>query len=421
MRVHHRMAVIGTALTVAVSGLTVLTAGVATAEPCGVTGVGSTPFGNIFGSSGFGSSGPSGANPRGPQGTLPDLGVGNTKAVSWVTGPQSPNSTYDRFGISGTDLGISWDNGKGQTLMAFGDTFGNCSVPSGQWRSNVLMRSSDANLADGIAVPDGAPGDRNSGSVLDVPNFSREIVTSLKIPEVEATTIPTAAISIGDDQYLSYMSVRTWGAPGRWVTNFSAIAKSSDNGQTWTTDQSTIRVNTGITLPGGGQVDRNQGKFQQVAFMKDKDGYIYQYGTPNGRFGAAYLSRFLPQDITTLSKYQYYTGAGTWSNDIADVKDTDVVVGDPVSEMSVAWNDYLNKYVMLYGNEVAGAIVARTADKPEGPWSGEKTLISRQQNNGGIYAPFIHPRSSGRDLYFTASQWSGYNVMLMRTDLDALR
>ena len=85
-----------------------------------------------------------------------------TTIVGWVNGPSSPNNTYTRFAISGADLGIVWDNGQtgvdDQVLMAFGDTFGDCSVPSQQWRSNTLFRSSDRNLSDGISVPDPAYG-----------------------------------------------------------------------------------------------------------------------------------------------------------------------------------------------------------------------------------------------------------------------
>ena len=40
---------------------------------------------------------------------------------------------------------------------------------------------------------------------------------------------------------------------------------------------------------------------------------------------------------------------------------------------------------------------------------------------GGLYAPFVHPRSSGDKLYFTASQYSSYQVLLLETELDALR
>ncbi len=144
-----------------------------------------------------------------------------SRSVGWVTGPYSKNDTYDRFGIGGTDLGIAWDNGRGQTLMAFGDTFGNCNAPRQEWRHNVLLRSNDNDLADGLKVPNGVAGDINSGTVIggDRPNFAQELIPSLGISNIEVTTIPTAAISIphgdGFRQYINYMSVRSWGFGGQ--------------------------------------------------------------------------------------------------------------------------------------------------------------------------------------------------------------
>ncbi|MFC8181320.1 DUF4185 domain-containing protein [Rhodococcus sp. NPDC057297] len=416
MRARTRQMAIGAVLTLAASGLTVLSSPTASAEPCGgIGGPGSSP---LFGSSGSAGGGPE-KNPRGPQGQLPSIS-GNATSVAWVTGPLSPNNTYDRFGISGTDLGISWDNGSGQTLMAFGDTFGNCSVTGAQWRSNVLLRSDDKNLADGITVTDGVPGDSTSGAVVEPAGFASEVVPSLGVAGVEDTVIPTAAISIGDVQYMNYMSVRSWGAPGRWVTNFSAIAMSRDNGQTWQTAPATIRVNAGITIPAFPQVEESNGKYQMNAYAKGQDGYIYQFGTPNGRFGAAFVARVKPEEILDLTKYEYSTQdqAKPWSTNVADSKS---VVTEPVSELSVAWNGTLKRYVMLYGNEVDRTIVARTSEKPEGPWSAPKTLLNSWQTNGGIYAPYIHPLSSGNDLYFTASRWSDYNVLLLRTNVDVLK
>ncbi len=44
-------------------------------------------------------------------------------------------------------------------------------------------------------------------------------------------------------------------------------------------------------------------------------------------------------------------------------------------------------------------------------------LVSSMQFPGGIYAPFLHPWSTGRELYYNLSLWSAYNVMLMHTVL----
>ncbi|EUA78640.1 hypothetical protein I553_2930 [Mycobacterium xenopi 4042] len=152
-----------------------------------------------------------------------------------MTGPNGPNKTLDRFGISGTDLGILWDNGdpvNRQVLMAFGDTFGYCRLRGQQWRYNVLFRSQDRNLSDGITVPAGVPNDRYSGSPMQQPNFSKQVLPGIKWASQEGM-IPTAGIAIGRTQYMNFMSIKQWGRDGEWSTNYSAIAMSPDNGQNW--------------------------------------------------------------------------------------------------------------------------------------------------------------------------------------------
>jgi Domain of unknown function (DUF4185) len=173
-----------------------------------------------------------------------------TSIAGWVDGPASPNNTFQRFGISGADLGIVWDNGNpsnDQTLIAFGDTYGDCSVPGQQWRRSTMFRSPDRALGDGITVPDGLVGDQSSGSPEDQPSFSKEIINSLNLVATEPSVIPTAGISVGTTQYVNFMSVKQWGNPGRWTTNFSAIATSIDNGQNWAVNVATIRA----AAPGG--------------------------------------------------------------------------------------------------------------------------------------------------------------------------
>ncbi|MCX6490739.1 MAG: DUF4185 domain-containing protein, partial [Rhodococcus sp.] len=215
MRLRSRHIAVGAVLALAVSGLSALTAPTVSAEPCGgLGGPGSSP---LFGSSG--SAGMSGKNPQGPQGPLPRI-TGNTQSIAWVTGPQSVNDTYDNLAMSGTDLGITWDNGAGQILMAFGDTFGDCSSGNAQWRSNALFRSDNAstNLSQGITIGPADPANTTSGAVVRAnnPRYAAEIISSAKLPSVEDTTIPTAAIAIGNTQYINYMSVQSWGTPGRW-------------------------------------------------------------------------------------------------------------------------------------------------------------------------------------------------------------
>lgn len=335
--------------------------------------------------------------------------------VDWLTGPNT--DSYSRFGISGTDLGIMWDNGSAsnpQLLIAFGDTFGNCSLSDQEWRKNTLFRSNDRNLGDGMEIPATRFGDIRAGSPVtkERPNFSRQVIASLNLSAQEVTVIPTAGISVGATQYVNFMSVAQWGAPGQWSTNFSAVAVSHDNGENWSVPRESIRPAWFNSVPGVPFVWGYQ-NFQMGAYLRH-NGYVYAYGTGAGRGGMPFLSRVPENSVPKLSAYEYFTPFG-WRRGMPFLALQ--VVWAPGSEMSVAWNDYLGKFVMLYTN-TASSVVMRTADKPEGPWSSAKTIITSTQLPGGLYAPYIHPWSADKNLYFSLSVWSSYNVMLMRTTLS---
>jgi hypothetical protein len=346
------------------------------------------------------------------------IGGAPTSLVDWVTGPNGPNKTLERFGISGTDLGIPWDNGdpaNHQTLMAFGDTFGYCKVHGQQWRYNILFRSSENDLSHGIHVAPGSASDKYSGSPAWQSGLSKQIINTIKRAPHETGLIPTAAMSLGRNQYINFMSIKEWGRDGQWSTNFSAIAVSPDNGQNWGVYPGSIRASSPDNVPGARFFPGNE-NFQMGAFMKGNDGFIYSFGTPSGRGGAAFLSRVPARSLPDLTKYQYWNGdSNSWVP--ADPSKATPIFPGPVGEMSAQYNSYLKQYLVLYTNGGSNDVVARTAPAPQGPWSPEQMLVSSWQMPGGIYAPMIHPLSSGRDLYFNLSLWSAYDVMLMHTVL----
>jgi hypothetical protein len=333
-----------------------------------------------------------------------------TSIVGWVTGPDSPNETIQRFAITGTDLGIMWDNGdpgNRQVLMAFGDTNGYCGIPGKQWRYNALFRSQDGSLSKTVAVPNGAVANKYSGSPVWREGISKQIINSIGQAPQETGIIPTSGIAIGRNQYLNFMSIKNWDSPGSWSTNFSAIAVSQDNGENWGVYPGTIRT------PAAGNE-----KFQMAAFLKPGPGdpYIYSFGTPNGRGGAAFVSRVAPGLVPDLSKYEYWNAdSNAWVPGNPGAA-TPVIPG-PVGEMSAQYNTYLKQYLVLYCNGATNDVVMRTAPAPQGPWSPEQRLASAAEIPGGIYAPLLHPWSTGKELYYNLSLWSAYNVMLMKTVL----
>jgi hypothetical protein len=157
--------------------------------------------------------------------------------------------------------------------------------------------------------------------------------------------------------------------------------------------------------------------FQMGAFLKPGPGdpCLYTFGTPSGRGGSAYIARVPQGFVPDQRRYEYWNGdSNSWvpGNPAAA---TPVIPG-PVGEMSAQYNTYLKQYLVLYCNG-ANDVVARTAPAPQGPWSPEQMLVSSMEFPGGIYAPFLHPWSTGKELYFNLSLWSAYNVMLMKTVL----
>ncbi|MGZ0149467.1 DUF4185 domain-containing protein [Kribbella sp. WER1] len=321
--------------------------------------------------------------------------------VAKLTGPQSINDTEARFALKATDLGILWDNGSGEILSAFGDSYGSgWTGPGGgagdqatiDWRCNLLLRSTDRNLADGMSF-DSAAEDR--------PGHAKEFLPCKKIDRDEHTVIPTAGISVGHRQYVQYMSVNYWGPAGSWFTNYSGFAYSDDNGETWTKSPTAQWKNTKAW-------DDN---FQMTALTKS-NGYVYMVGTPNGRFGSAHLARVPEQQVLQKNAWRYWDGR-TWSpREAAAVP----VAAGPIGEVSVQWNAYTGKWLMMYLDEHRAAIVLRSATDLTGPWSGEQ-IVAKSTDYPGLYGSFMHPWSQGPDLYFTMAQWDPYNVFLMHTKL----
>ena len=302
-----------------------------------------------------------------------------------VTGPSSANRTDARWDVWGTDLGHMFEH-NGREYMAFGDTYGrNRKHP----RSNALA----------LLAPENDP---NTGLTIesmetDASGRARQIIPN-RLLHFEVTVIPTYGVSVGDRMYLHYMSVRRWLQPGRWQLNHSGLAYSDDDGRTW--------------RRAGGRRPGNSA-FSQVAFVK-ANGFVYLFGIPAGRFGALKLARVQEDALLSPRLYEYWTG-DVWSND--GEKAATTLVPAPVGELSVAWNSYYSRWLMMYLDERTASIVLRTADVLTGPWSEERTVVTAE-HYPQLYAPYITPRwNDGPEVYFTMSLFGSYNVFLMRTRL----
>ncbi|GAA5106552.1 DUF4185 domain-containing protein [Nocardia iowensis] len=332
---------------------------------------------------------------------VPGPRVASVELAGQVTGHGSQNRTDVRWQVDGTDLGVMWETRPGEVAVVFGDTFGAGRQVGGagqedqDWRSNVMGYSTDRDLSDGLSL---------DSMVQDSPCHAAEILTSRKIKNWEITTIPTSGFTLGDRQYLSYMSVNRWSRiPGLWRSNFGGLAYSDDNGRTWTKDQHAKWDNLfGV------------GRFQVAAMVPQGD-YVYMFGTPNGRLGMIGLARVPKDHVLNKSAYQYWVD-GSWAP-AAENEATPLVLG-LAGELSVRYDRDNEQWQMVYLDPVRNAIVIRNAGSPQGVWTEPVELVSTSDYPKS-YGGFIHPWSTGRDLYFTLSSWDSYNVYLMHAQLDS--
>lgn len=306
-----------------------------------------------------------------------------------LTGPGSPNRTFQRWNVGGTDLGHTFFH-KGDLYMVFGDTYGRA---RSDWRSNTMAKISE--------IDSPAAGLEIESFVGASEGRADELLTSRKVYWVERTVIPTNGISLGERMVLHYMSVRRWVAPSRWRINHAGMAYSDDDGVTWER-----------TGPMWGE----SSNFAQVAFahLDDDPEHVYLFGIPSGRFGAVELARVPEAEILDVRAYRYWSGSDWVAGEVNAVP----VVPAPVGELSVAWNEYLELWLMMYLNPRHNAIVVRTAPELTGPWSDER-LITTGRDHPQLYAPFIIPfESNASEVFFTMSRWDAYNVFLMHLQLQ---
>ncbi|MBF6329064.1 DUF4185 domain-containing protein [Nocardia transvalensis] len=324
--------------------------------------------------------------------------VREVREVAKLTGANSINRTDKRWQVYGTDLGIMWESAPGEIAMAFGDTVGVGFHPpggmGGDWRSNLLAFSSNRDLSQGVVF------DR---MVTDDRCHAAEVLPSRKMDNIEITTIPTSGFALGDRQYLSYMSIRTWNSmPGTFFTNYGGIAYSDDHGQTWTKDPHARWDNIfGVS------------NFQVGAMVPQGD-YVYMFGTPNTRLGSVGLARVPKDSVLNTSAYQYWQN-GSWTP-VGGAASATPIVDGPAGELSVRYDAARGVWQMTYLDTAKAAIVMREADSPQGMWSDSTPLVTVAQY-AELYGGFIHPWSTGSDLYFTISTWSDYNVYLMHAEL----
>ena len=365
--------------------------------------------------------------------------------------------------VGGTDLGIPFYNSQNETMyLLFGDTFGDSSA-TGNWRSSVMSYSTDWDLSDGLLF-DGYYSSSNgyAKAVIEGKHDNNDAYG-------EVTKIPQGGIEVNGVVYIYYESIRHWGEPGYWDVNYQGVIKSTDNCEsfervydlTWfsSTDDQYIEASkeyaeqdvsgndSGVDIDVEG---REAPYFEQCYPVDGKDGYVYIFGRRAGRQHGIKVARVSYANIEKFDEHEYYCGNDNDGNAIwkkgreglAGLNNDTVglIVKEPASNMSVMWNEYLGKWMLVYLKAESKNIVYRLSDTIWGNYGDYNVILEKDfftedgvnhevlgvewsfdKSNSVVYGAFVHEKyqeENGKSFYLILSITDPiYNTLLFKVNL----
>lgn len=326
------------------------------------------------------------------------------------------NLTNQRYGVANTDLGVPFEH-KGRTYVAFGDIFHDDRDP--------LAYTTDTDPENGITLTFNTKED-GTFQPIEIPGVN-----------LGGFGVPIDGISWNDNMYLY--------ASNAGMVN-TVLAKSTDDGHTFTK-----------------LYDFSNSKFINVSLVKTKTKSITEYPEPldtdiqvmfgSGQYRESHVYlAYQRGDKIEERAVNFFAGLingrPQWSPYEAAAAP---LFNQPcVGELSVSYNEFIEKWVMLYNCGQPRGINCRTSDNPWGPWS-DPFVIFEPWDDGG-YCQFIHSNwdfgqcdnvhDPGREyewggeygpyqfksmakgnnyrttIYYTLSTWNPYTVVLMKSTLE---
>ena len=348
---------------------------------------------------------------------------------SFVSGKNSPTPTL-KWNVYGTDLGIPcYSKKEGMLYLFFGDTFSTPLPSDEDWRGTVIGKVKDLDLSKGI---------RFDSFISDENGNAKNIIHHHKCKNeenYEVTKICQGAVEVNGVLYAFYESIRSWGEPGYWNVNYSGAIKSKDNGNTW---ERCFPLTWVGKIDGFDDVikelvkediDMNQTNNEIDIYLHHSEafsqiypylhnGYVYIFGRRGGRQYGISLGRVKEENIEQFEEYEYLV-KGKWIKGIEGLKELNkyemesYIIPLPVSNVTIAYNEYIKKYIALYYKPNYG-VVFRTSKEIIGPYVDEQLLIKQDDEHlpmtpYGLYGGFTHDlmvKDKGQIVYFIVSQWN---------------
>ena len=333
------------------------------------------------------------------------------------------NLTNTRYKLESTDLGVPFKH-KDRIYILFGDT-------NGPKKGDAIAYTTDRNPEDGLE--------------LTFLHDKEGVYAPINIPGISQKDfeVPTEGVSINEKMYIYHTTDHTEKiSMGRSVI---AVSNNDDESDfTYLYDFSKkYFINVSI-------VKINLSDFKN--FPEDNGEGLVIFGSGIYRQSDVYLAFQPAEKIESKETLLYFAGVNTsempiWSKNEDDCKS---LFHHPcVGELSVSYNKFIKKWIMLYNGNKPSGIILRTADNPWGKWSEPQVVFdpwkdkgyghfmhisweskkvdkvtdpTRENVWGSEYGPYqfedlITGNKKSTIIYFTMSTWNPYTVVLMKTTL----
>jgi hypothetical protein len=182
---------------------------------------------------------------------------------------------------------------------------------------------------------------------------------------------------------------------------------------------------------------------EQFPGLPDERGpTLLLWGSGGYRRSNVHLACVRLVNLEDRSAYWFFTGTPDtprWSRDEHLARP--LFLSGSVGELSVRWNRFLSRFVLLYNSDNPGFILEAQSPTPWGPWTDRENIFDligalgrfvhaansgdglsdpdREDVGGGPYGPYtIGPYTTRIDdgvtrMFFVLSVWNPYNTMLM--------
>jgi hypothetical protein len=390
--------------------------------------------------------------------------ITHTRKIAQLTGDtdlstetQTMNQTGNKYKIYGTDLGSSFLHNE-KIYFLFGDTRSSppCGQPPGDDLWDRIVYTSDPNPSD------------ESGISLQYEGIP--VVNNIC---QQGSEIPVEGISFGEYIYV-FFATDSDNARYSYSTR-SVVARS--NGSRIIQDREKIDFGNPLYTFSKISGNHGSGKFINVSIEIIKNNNLRDYIPRDladigedglliwgsGRFRASdvYLAYMplkdigrptstgeKPSSIRYFSGYDNQNNRPNWKKEESDA--IPLFCSGCVGELSVRWNEFIRKWIIMYNSDNPRGIVLRASKKPWGQWSSPMVIFDPWNDKGlgyfihwpdhdsiselapdgeehkkvwgGEYGPYqIGPYSVGLSnnnctrIYFTMSTWNPYQVVLMST------